>query len=68
VPTVGIQTVENLAAAGGTCLALASGNVIMIDKMKMLETADQLGVAVVGVPMASATLSATGKPAMINGY
>ncbi|MCU0689314.1 MAG: UDP-2,3-diacylglucosamine diphosphatase LpxI, partial [Phycisphaerales bacterium] len=27
VPTVGIQTVENLAAAGGTCLALAAGNV-----------------------------------------
>ncbi|MFT3686179.1 MAG: UDP-2,3-diacylglucosamine diphosphatase LpxI [Phycisphaerales bacterium] len=52
VPTVGVQTVENLAAAGGTCLAIASGNVIMIDKIKMLETADQLGVAVVGVPMA----------------
>lgn len=52
VPTVGPQTIENLAAAGGMCLALASGNVIMIDKLKMLETADQLGVAVVGVPMA----------------
>lgn len=52
VPTVGVQTVENLAEAGGTCLAIASGNVIMIDKIKMLETADQLGVAVVGVPMA----------------
>ncbi len=54
VPTVGIQTVENLAAAGGTCLALAAGNVIMLDKVRMLEVADQLGVAILGVPMARA--------------
>ncbi|MFN7558255.1 MAG: LpxI family protein [bacterium] len=52
VPTIGIQTVENLAAAGGTCLALAAGSVIMLDKVQTLEAADQLGVAIVGVPMA----------------
>ncbi len=54
VPTIGVRTIENLAAAGGTCLALAAGNVIMIDKLHTLETADQLGVSIVGVPMARA--------------
>lgn len=54
VPTVGIATIENLHAAGGGCLALAAGDVIMIDKPKMLALADQLGIAVVGVPRAQA--------------
>jgi hypothetical protein len=52
VPTVGVRTIENLAAAGGTCLALAAGSVIMIDKSTTLETADQLGVSIVGIPAA----------------
>ena len=49
VPTVGIQTVQNLYDHGGRCLALASGDVIMIDKPQMLALADRLGVAIVGV-------------------
>ncbi|MFN0011387.1 MAG: LpxI family protein [Phycisphaerales bacterium] len=54
VPTVGVKTIENLAAAGGRCLALAAGDVIMIDKAEMLKRADELGVAVVGVAAAVA--------------
>lgn len=54
VPTVGIQTVENLHAAGGRCLALAAGDVIMIDREWMLDEADRLGIAVVGVTQAQA--------------
>ncbi|CAN5692344.1 UDP-2,3-diacylglucosamine diphosphatase LpxI [soil metagenome] len=50
VPTVGVKTIENLAAAGARCLALASGDVIMIDRAGMLETADRLGITIVGVP------------------
>ncbi len=49
VPTVGVQTIQNLYDNGGRCLALASGDVIMIDKPQMLALADRLGVAVVGV-------------------
>ncbi len=49
VPTVGVQTIQNLYDHGGRCLALASGDVIMIDKPQMLALADKLGVAVVGV-------------------
>lgn len=49
VPTVGVHTVQNLYDHGGRCLALASGDVIMIDKPQMLALADRLGVAIVGV-------------------
>jgi UDP-2,3-diacylglucosamine hydrolase len=49
VPTVGVNTLHKLHGAGGRCLALAAGDVIMIDKPQMLALADKLGVAVVGV-------------------
>jgi DUF1009 family protein len=49
VPTVGVNTLHNLHAAGGRCLALAAGDVIMIDKAQMLKLADELGIAIVGV-------------------
>jgi len=49
VPTVGVNTIHNLYEHGGRCLALAAGDVIMIDKPQMLALADELGVAIVGV-------------------
>lgn len=54
VPTVGPKTIENLYRHGGRCLALAAGDVIMIDKGELLDLADQLGVAIIGVPAAQA--------------
>lgn len=54
VPTVGINTIRNLHEKGGRCLALAAGDVIMLDKDQMLAEADKLGVAVIGVPTAQA--------------
>lgn len=54
VPTVGVTTIENLYRNGGRCLALAAGDVIMIDKAQMLDLADDLGIAVVGVPVGKA--------------
>lgn len=54
VPTVGKTTIEHLYKYGGRCLALAAGDVIMIDKPELLELADRLGVAVIGVPAAQA--------------
>ena len=54
VPTVGPQTIENLYKHGGRCLALAAGDVIMIDKPELLDLADSLGVAIIGVPAAQA--------------
>lgn len=49
VPTVGVATIEKLRAAGGRCLALGAGQVIMADRPRVIEAADRLGVALVGV-------------------
>lgn len=49
VPTVGVQTIERLAAAGGRCLALGAGRVIIVDRPQVIATADRLGIAVVGI-------------------
>ncbi|MEO1583378.1 MAG: UDP-2,3-diacylglucosamine diphosphatase LpxI [Planctomycetota bacterium] len=51
VPTVGIDTIKRLYDAGGRCLALAAGDVIMLDKPYMLGLADEMGVSVIGVPI-----------------
>ncbi|MCC6321585.1 MAG: UDP-2,3-diacylglucosamine diphosphatase LpxI [Phycisphaerales bacterium] len=53
VPTVGTKTIENLYRAGGRCLALAAGDVIMVDKREVLELADRLGVSIIGVASAA---------------
>jgi len=52
VPTVGLKTIQHLAEHGAGCLALAAGDVIMLDKQEMIALADQLGISVVGVPAA----------------
>ncbi len=49
VPTVGIRTIEKLYEAGGRCLAVGAGKVILAEQALMLARADALGVAVVGV-------------------
>jgi DUF1009 family protein len=48
VPTVGLKTVERLAAAGGGVLVVEVGRTIMLEKEALLKRADELGVAVVG--------------------
>jgi hypothetical protein len=60
VPTVGCHTIRRLHENGGRCLALAAGDVIMIDRREMIELADSLGVAIIGVtPSKSGTLPAS---------
>jgi len=49
VPTIGVNTIKNLHTAGGRCLALAAGDVIMVDKPEVINLADHLGVSVIGV-------------------
>ncbi len=50
VPVIGPDTITNLHKAGGRCIALAAGDVIIIDKPQTIALADRLGVSVVGVP------------------
>lgn len=52
VPTVGPTTIERMREHGGRCLALAAGDVIIVERERTLELADRLGVSVVGVPQA----------------
>ncbi len=49
VPSVGVSTIETLAAAGAGCMALGVGRVILIDRPEVLAAADAAGIAVVGV-------------------
>ncbi|MAY74932.1 MAG: hypothetical protein CMJ31_09520 [Phycisphaerae bacterium] len=56
VPTVGLRTLERMHAAGARCLALGAGDVIMLDRARMVEQADQMGIAIVGVPASTATV------------
>jgi hypothetical protein len=49
VPTIGVQTIEGLAAAGARCVAVGVGKVILVDKPAVLAAADRAGIAVVGV-------------------
>lgn len=63
VPTVGLQTLENMHKHGGTCLAIAAGDVIMLDRFAMLERADELGISIVGVPVSHAPVERPEAPA-----
>lgn len=49
VPTVGVPTIQRLAKGGGNALVLGSGRVIMLEKARMIEEANRLGVAIIGV-------------------
>ncbi len=49
VPTVGVKTIEAIKAAGGSCLAVAAGSVILAEKEKVLAAADEAGIAIVGM-------------------
>lgn len=48
VPTIGVQTIENLAKAGGTGLLVTVGRVILLNKPEVIATADRLGITIVG--------------------
>ena len=49
VPTVGIKTIEKLAAAGAKCVVLEAGKTTFLEKEKVLERADRAGIAIVGM-------------------
>lgn len=49
VPTIGVQTVERVAALGGRCIALGAGRVIVIERPKVIELAERLKVVIVGI-------------------
>ena len=46
VPVVGLPTVEQMRAAGATALALDAGRTLLFDKTKLIEAANDSGIAI----------------------
>jgi len=46
VPVIGVKTIETMAAAGATCLAVDAGQCLFLDGGKIVEAADQAGIAI----------------------
>lgn len=49
VPTIGRSTVETIAKAGGTCLAIETGKTIVVDEQETIALADKLGISIVSL-------------------
>ena len=47
VPVVGVKTIENMRAAGATCLAVDAGKCLLIDGERTIEAANAAGICVV---------------------
>jgi DUF1009 family protein len=48
VPTVGVNTIENLHANGAGMLVIEAGKTLMVDREKVIAAADRLGIVVLG--------------------
>ena len=51
VPTVGPRTIEKLHAAGGGCLAVQAGKVLIADREQTIALAEKMKISVVGVEL-----------------
>jgi hypothetical protein len=47
VPVIGVRTIETMRKAGASCLALDAGRCLLFDKEKVVELADEAGIAIV---------------------
>jgi DUF1009 family protein len=46
VPVIGVATIEAMARAGATCLAIEAGRTLLFDAAGIVAAADQAGIAV----------------------
>ncbi len=49
LPTIGPQTIERMAKAGGRAIAIESGKTILLDRVRTLQTADARGICIVSM-------------------
>ena len=49
VPSIGTNTIKQVAQAGCTCIAVGSGRVILLDAPAVIKAANASGVALVGM-------------------
>ncbi|HET9838360.1 MAG TPA: UDP-2,3-diacylglucosamine diphosphatase LpxI, partial [Candidatus Angelobacter sp.] len=47
VPVIGVKTIETMARAGATCLAVDAGKCLFLDGGKIVEAADRAGISIV---------------------
>jgi DUF1009 family protein len=47
VPVIGVKTIETMAAAGATCLAIDAGKCLLLDGDKIITSADNANIAIV---------------------
>jgi UDP-2,3-diacylglucosamine hydrolase len=45
VPVIGVKTIEVMKAAGATCLAVDAGKCLLLDGQRVIEAADEAGIA-----------------------
>jgi DUF1009 family protein len=49
VPTIGVGTIQSLAAAGASVLAIEAGKTIVVDEAEVATLANKHGLAIVSV-------------------
>jgi UDP-2,3-diacylglucosamine hydrolase len=64
VPVIGLPTVEQMKSARATALAIDAGRTLLFDRAKLIELADEAGIAIeafppVGVPEPNGTSAGT---------
>ncbi len=55
VPVVGVVTIEAMARAGATCLAIESGRTLLFDSAAIATAADAAGITIIAEPAAEST-------------
>jgi len=58
VPVVGLPTIEQMRACGATALAVDAGRTVFFDREKLIELANQVGIAIQAFPVAGEPNSA----------
>jgi DUF1009 family protein len=58
VPVVGLPTIEQMRACGATALAVDAGRTLFFDREKLIELANQAGIAIQAFPVAGELNSA----------
>jgi DUF1009 family protein len=51
VPVVGLPTVQSMIEAGATCLCLAAGKTLMLDREQMIDLANKQKISIVAAPV-----------------
>lgn len=60
VPTIGLRTIEQMAKAGGTAIAIEAGRTLLVEREETLRLADKLGISIVALKSPEASILSPG--------